>query len=108
VDPGRSACRQCLEIHRDRQVATGDPAAETLDWPRVLRQERVNRAIGPVAGMLGALVAMEALRYLTDLVPPVAAGTYHLIDFTGDCRITTDPWAAEPGCAVCATAPARD
>jgi len=107
VDPGRSACRQCLEIFRDRQVETGHRAAETLDWPQLLRQERVNRAIGPVAGMLGALVAMEALRYLTGIMPPVAAGTYQLIDFTGDCRITTEAWAKVADCPVCAGAPER-
>jgi len=44
---------------------------------------------------------------LTGIMPPVAAGTYQLIDFTGDCRITTDAWAKEADCPVCAGAPER-
>jgi len=102
VDPGRSACRECLERHRDRLADGID--AEIVDVPRVLRQDRVNRAIGPVAGVLGGLVAMEALRYLTGLGEPVAAGRYQLLDFAGDCSTSTDPWPADPDCPVCASA----
>jgi molybdopterin/thiamine biosynthesis adenylyltransferase len=103
VDPGRSACRECLERHR-LQLAEGIDR-EAVDWPRVIRQDRVNRAIGPVASVLGGLVAMEALRYLTGFVSPVSAGSYQLIDFATDCGVRTDAWAADPDCPVCATAP---
>jgi len=103
VDPGRSACRQCLETNRARELAH-DENAQVVTWPEVLRRERVNRAIGPVAGMLGALVAMEALRYLTGLTPPVSAATYQLVDFRSDCHLSVDAWAADPDCPVCATA----
>ncbi len=105
VAPGSSACRECLERHRSR-LAEG-PDRETVSWPRVIRQDRVNRAIGPVAGLLGAVLAMEALRYLTDLVPPVSAGRYQLINFAADCGTSADPWPADPECPVCATAPTR-
>jgi molybdopterin-synthase adenylyltransferase len=103
VDPGRSACRQCLELHRAELAQGVDRPLVT--WERVLQSERVNRGIGPVAQLLGSLVAMEALRYLTGIVAPVSAGTYQLVDFSGDCSISTDPWPRDPGCAVCATAP---
>jgi molybdopterin/thiamine biosynthesis adenylyltransferase len=102
VDPGRSACRECLERHRERLADGLD--REIVDVPRVLRQDRVNRAIGPVAGVLGGLVAMEALRYLTGLGEPVAAGRYQLLDFAGDCSTTSDAWPADPDCPVCARA----
>jgi len=105
VDPGRSACRECLERHR-LQLAEGIDR-EAVDWPRVIRQDRVNRAIGPVASVLGGLVAMEALRYLTGFVEPVSAGRYQLIDFATDCSVRTDAWAADPDCPVCATSPAH-
>ena len=105
VDPGRSACRQCLETHRmdlangfDRPVVT---------WERVLRSARVNRAIGPVAQLLGALVSMEALRYLTRVHPPVSAGCYRLVDFSGDGAMSSDPWPSDPNCPVCAASPRR-
>jgi molybdopterin-synthase adenylyltransferase len=104
VDPGRSACRHCLELHRERLGEGVD--RRVVAWERVLRSERVNRAIGPVAQLLGSLVALEALRYLTGIVEPVSAGTYQLVDFSGACEITSDAWPRDPACPVCATAPA--
>jgi molybdopterin/thiamine biosynthesis adenylyltransferase len=103
VDPGRSACRQCLELYRAGLGRGVD--LPLMTWERVLQSERVNRGIGPVAHMLGSLVAMEALRYLTGIVSPVSAGTYQLVDFSGDCSISTDSWPQDPACMVCATAP---
>jgi molybdopterin-synthase adenylyltransferase len=105
VDPGRSACRQCLEGHR--ALLAQDVDLRLVTWDRVLRAEPVNRGIGPVAQLLGSLVAMEALRYLTGIVEPVSAGMYQLVDFAGDCSISRDPWPVDPDCPVCATAPPR-
>ncbi|HEY1365996.1 MAG TPA: ThiF family adenylyltransferase [Gaiellaceae bacterium] len=105
VDPGRSACRQCLEAHRATLGEGVDRALVT--WERVLQSERVNRGIGPVAQLVGSLVAMEALRYLTGIVEPVSAGTYRLVDFSGDCSTSADAWPRDPDCPVCSTAPAR-
>jgi molybdopterin/thiamine biosynthesis adenylyltransferase len=103
VDPGRSACRHCLELHRGRLEQDVD--IKLVTWDRVFTSERVNRGIGPVAQLLGSLVAMEALRYLTGIVCPVSAGTYRLVDFSGDCSTSADPWPQDPECPVCATAP---
>jgi molybdopterin-synthase adenylyltransferase len=102
VDPGRSACRQCLELYRARLGQDVD--LPLMTWERVLQSERVNRGIGPVAQLLGAVVAMEALRYITRIVPPVAAGAYQLIDFAGSCSTSVDPWPQDPSCEVCASA----
>ena len=68
------------------------------------RAERPNRATGPIAQMLGALVAMEALRYLTGLVPPLSPGTYQLVDFASDCAISSDAWPADRDCPLCTSA----
>jgi molybdopterin/thiamine biosynthesis adenylyltransferase len=103
VDPGRSACRQCLEAYR--ATLAQDIDLPLLTWERVMRTERVNRGIGPVAQLLGSVVAMEALRYLTGITPPVAAGAYQLIDFAGACSTSVEPWPQDPSCDVCATAP---
>jgi molybdopterin-synthase adenylyltransferase len=103
VDPGTSACRHCLELHR--AGLERDVDLPLVTWKRVMTGERVNRGIGPVAQLLGSLVAMEALRYLTGIVAPVSAGTYRLVDFSGDCSTSSDPWPKDPDCPVCAKAP---
>lgn len=105
VDPGRSACRECLERHRSRLADGVD--REVVERPRVLEQDRVNRAIGPVTSVLGGLVSLEAMRFLTGLTAPVSLGRYQLVDFAGDGRTTTDAWPADPACPVCASAPVR-
>jgi molybdopterin/thiamine biosynthesis adenylyltransferase len=106
VDPGFSACRQCLETYRSTEPER-DERARVVSWPLLLRQDQTNRATGPIASILAGLVSMEALRYLTGFVPPVSAGTYQLVDFTGACSISSDAWPADPRCAICATAPKR-
>jgi len=105
VDPGRSACRYCLELHRNR-LATSvdfDVAASTV----VLQAPSINRGIGPVAQVLGGLTALEAMRYLTRMTEPISAGSYRLIDFDRFCDTEADPWPADPTCPVCAGAPRR-
>jgi len=106
VDPGRSACKQCLENARARQAEREGPAAMSA-WPHVLEPDSVNRANGPIAGVLAGLVGLEALRYLTGFVPPVSAGTYQLIDFSGACQTSAEAWPRDPACRICATAPER-
>ena len=106
VDPGRSACKRCLKHHRSTFALGAD--SRVVEWERVLESERVNRGIGPVAQLLGSLVAMEALRYLTQIAEPVSAGSYRLVDFAGACETSSDPWPRDPDCDVCATAPGRE
>lgn len=100
VDPGRSACLACHEHELAAAAPEHGVALERL----ATGLDRVNRGIGPVASMVGALVAMEALRYLTGFAPPIAAGCQRFVDFaTGDQeRFAWTPWA---DCPVCATAP---
>jgi hypothetical protein len=55
--------------------------------------------------MIGAAVAMEAVRYLTKFAEPIAAGCMRFIDCgTGAEEVV--PWEPWPECPVCATAPA--
>jgi molybdopterin-synthase adenylyltransferase len=101
VDPGRSACLACDQ----QELAATGPELGVTPERLATGLDRVNRGIGPVASMVGGLVAMEALRYLTRFAPPVAAGRQRFVDFaTGDQE--TRVWTRWPGCPVCATAPA--
>ena len=107
VDPGRSACRQCLETYpgptlaEDIDLPAAHVGARAPDGARQPRDRaRRSAARGPVA--------MEALRYLTgkscrrlrpahtsSSISPVAA------------RPRSEPWPRDPSCDVCATAPPK-
>jgi molybdopterin-synthase adenylyltransferase len=101
VDPGRSPCMAC---HQHELTVTAPEYGVAAELRRT-ELERVNRGIGPVASMVGALVAMEALRYLTGFAPPIAAGCERFVDFaTGDQEVQR--WTRWADCPVCPTAPA--
>jgi hypothetical protein len=56
--------------------------------------------------MVGSLVAMEALRYLTGFAAPVAAGRFRVVDFRGGVTETVQRWPRDPDCPACARVPA--
>jgi molybdopterin/thiamine biosynthesis adenylyltransferase len=96
VDPGRSACRECLERHRDAEVV--DPA---LDGDPIFGGGRVNRATGPIAQLASGFLAMEAMRYLTGSEAPVAAGQYHVLELADGMTTSRARWAPHPECRSC-------
>lgn len=100
VDPGRSPCLEC-----SRQPSRLAPAANGASAEVMLTGlDRVNRGIGPVASMVGSLVSMEALRYLTGFAPPIAAGRHRFVDLvTGEEEVAA--WQPWPECPVCQSAP---
>lgn len=101
VNPGLSSCVECsLLIMFDEQDAGGEASVK---WRLFDRLDEVNRGIGPVAGQIGALMAMEALRYLSGFAEPVAAGIMHTFDLTTN-EEKKIPWPARPDCPVCPTA----
>ena len=101
VEPGRTPCRQCLELHRADE-------AETL--PAALRQDpfidppAVNRATGPAVQLMCGLVAMETMRYLTCTDPPVAAARYQVIELADHLAMSSVAWEQHPDCGLCADA----
>ncbi|NUP24791.1 MAG: hypothetical protein HOZ81_53815 [Streptomyces sp.] len=96
VDPRRSACLACADD-------LGDPLSpeERAAFDLFGRIPRVNRAIGPVVGLLGSLSAFEILRYLTRFEPPAYAGGTLTIDFAAACAIRVAARPRNPACAVC-------
>jgi molybdopterin/thiamine biosynthesis adenylyltransferase len=104
VDPGRSGCLECAENWSPEEP---DPAAEQMRAGlRLYRTKpRTNRGIGPVAGLLGALVSFELLRYLTGFEPPVYAANELMIDFAAGCAMTRREWPRLPDCPACGREP---
>lgn len=105
VDPGRSACVECSLVEMHAEQDAGGSAA--IKWRLFERLNRENRGVGPIAGHIGALMAMEGLRYLTGFAPPTAAGVMHIFDLSAGGEETKVPWAAHPDCPVCRTSGTR-
>jgi len=102
VDTGRSACRECLELHR-----TAEQVDDVLEGEPVLGGAGVNRATGPIAQLAAGLLTMEAMRYLTGSEPPVAAAMYHVLELADGMASSRVGWARHPQCPACKAAAAR-
>lgn len=102
VDPGRSPCRACAErAHTGRMAVPGAGGAAAR---LVARFVLANHGIGPAYGLAGALVAFEALRYLSGFQPPRAAGATVLVDLRDGCTMRREPWQQDPDCELCGQA----
>jgi molybdopterin/thiamine biosynthesis adenylyltransferase len=100
VEPGRSPCRRCLELHR-RDEETTLPSA--LRLPPLIEPRPVNRATGPVIQLASGLVSMEAMRYLVGTEPPLAAATYQIIELADRMATSRSSWRYHDECALCDT-----
>lgn len=106
VDPGRSACYSCA-LRADAEQAAARSGTAIVARRLAPELPAVNRGIGPVASLVGSLVAMEGLRYLTGFAPPAAAGRFRLVDFRCGVTETEQAWPRDPDCAACAAVPVR-
>ena len=102
VDPGRSPCFECSRLVMLEEE--DEPGAVGAKWRLFQRLDLVNRGVGPIAGQIGALMAMEALRYLSGFAEPVAAGVFHAFDLSEGGAETVTPWVKRDDCPVCPTA----
>jgi molybdopterin/thiamine biosynthesis adenylyltransferase len=90
VDPGRSGCLGCLRLYERKN-----------GHERLVGGDRSNHVIGAAATLLGGLVTLEALRYLTRFAPPVAAGTMWIADLVSGRVEPLSEWPRLPDCPVC-------
>lgn len=99
VDPGRSPCQACAT---SAAVATAQsPGSAGLAVRLDERLPRTNRLTGPVATVVGALIAQEAARYITGFQPPYAAGTLVFLDVRNGLESHRLPITQDPDCEVC-------
>ena len=60
------------------------------------------------AWVVGGLIALEAVRYLTGFAPPISAAKVWLVDLvTGEIGVGHE-WSRVPDCPVCGPIPASD
>jgi molybdopterin/thiamine biosynthesis adenylyltransferase len=99
VHPGLSACLACPTPADD---SSGRVANSVLHGRGAAR---INRGAGPVATLLGSLVSLEILRFLTGFTAPRYAGAMAVIDLAGDCSPTITTRSRQPDCPVCGSEP---
>jgi molybdopterin-synthase adenylyltransferase len=94
VVPGGSACWECIERQaRDEhpdydEVATRPPRASTA------------ATLGAASGIVGSLMAMEAIHYLTGAVDPATTGTSIVVDLR-TLELAREQLRADPNCPSC-------
>jgi molybdopterin/thiamine biosynthesis adenylyltransferase len=98
VDPGRSPCQMCLELHRDDEVL-----APALRAAPLFSRGSINRGTGPIVQLVSGLMSMEAMRFITRTDPPIALATYQIIELADGLRSKSHAWQRHPSCPMCDT-----
>lgn len=104
VDPGHGPCRACSEHNRPPNPVERATAAGA-DNSLLARFFGANAGVGPAVRLLSALLAVEAMRYLTGFATPIARGIEWSFDLETGVQ-DTRAWEAWPDCEICAKAPA--
>ena len=95
VVPGATACTSCLEL----RLREENPLYDRLEALRS-RDERPLSALGPTSGVVGSLLAMEALHLLSGLARPATHGAVWSLDLR-TLIATTEQVERRPDCNVC-------
>lgn len=94
VQPGITGCLACMDLLASRRP--GESVLHALP-------DTVSLGIGPTTTLMGGLIALEAVRYLTGYAPPISAGKVWLVDFaTGQTQVSYE-WSRQLDCPVCAS-----
>jgi molybdopterin/thiamine biosynthesis adenylyltransferase len=108
VIPGVTGCTECW-----RQASADDDRARAL---RTQIEERHSEntgigpdmaAFGPLVSVLNSLMVTEFIRYVTGIVPPIAAGRVMQTRFEDMTTTQAEQWERRPDCPVCAGAVPR-
>ncbi len=99
-EPGRTGCVECLEVAGRREYPLYDELAAFR------RARGVTAAtIGAASGLIGSLLAMDAIHQITGIVEPATLGSAAVVDLR-TLEVTRDGVTRERGCPVCSALPA--
>lgn len=100
--PGKTACFECEQRHA---LAKYPWYGTMLRFAKdVLGDRTVNPCTAPVAGLIGSLTALEAVKYLSGAATPVIYNRKLTVDLqTLETRLTGG--VIDPNCPVCANGP---
>jgi bacteriocin biosynthesis cyclodehydratase domain-containing protein len=97
VQPDATACLACLEAEHRR----ANPLAGELERMRKA-DPRPAATLGPACGLIGSMIALDALQWLTGAARPA---TWNAVLTTDIRTLATERTevARDPGCASCRT-----
>lgn len=97
VLPHESACLECLE----RQTRRDFPLYDELAAHRT-RHPTTAATVGAASGIVGSMLAMEALHLLIGVETPASVGTAVILDLR-TLRVTHERVDRDPDCPLCAS-----
>jgi molybdopterin-synthase adenylyltransferase len=92
--PGVTGCHACQEADYRRRFPLFDTAKAALN------PDSPAATYAPSCGVIGSLIANEAIAHITGLAPVACAGRAALIDLS-DLTVSHEPVPQEPECPVC-------
>lgn len=93
--PGETGCYSCQDIRYRREYPLYDSAIEQRRG-----SESPAPSLGPPCGVIGGMVAMEVVHFLTRLLRPATLGVGYTIDLR-TMEVEREPIVPEPECEVC-------
>ncbi len=94
--PGATACHACQEI----ATREAYPLFDALETFRRSRPAPAAATLGPASGIIGSVLSMEVLHYLTGLAPPATLGTSVALDLR-TLAVTREAIPRRSDCPVC-------
>jgi molybdopterin-synthase adenylyltransferase len=95
--PGRGACLECQERAIRRDFGLWDELVEHRQ-----RHAPVAATLGAASGLIGSLIAMEVVHWITGICAPATLGRGFMFDLR-DFSTTWQDVPSEPGCPACRT-----
>jgi molybdopterin-synthase adenylyltransferase len=94
--PGRGACLECQELALRRDFGLWDELVEHRQ-----RRSPVAATLGAASGLIGSLIAMEVIHWITGICEPATLGRGLLFDLR-DFSTSWQEVHSEPDCPACA------
>lgn len=93
--PGRTGCYACQDMRYRREYPLYDVAIDQLRG-----RESPAPSLGPPCGVIGGVVAMEIVHYLTGLMEPATLGVGYTLDLR-TLAVEREEVTPEPLCPIC-------
>jgi bacteriocin biosynthesis cyclodehydratase domain-containing protein len=97
--PGETGCYGCQDIRYRREYPLYETAIDQLRG-----RESPAPSLGPPCGVIGGMVAMDVVHFLTGLASPATFGVGYTIDLR-TMAMEREEIVAEPDCPVCGGSP---